>query len=227
MFRIKYLAAALAVSSGSAMAAADFQGFYGQLGVGYESISPKTSLSGSVNGNSANAIISDNSSNSFTGNFGIGYMAKITDGFLLGVGADYSPIQSGKMSTSGVINWKENGVSESANYSGKAKKENSYSFFLSPATTIGERGLIYGKVGYAGAQFSEDGHKETMHGVLVGLGLKQVISGGIYGFVEGNYVKYKDKSISGSFKDGADIYSGKTTYGGSSYNLMAGIGYKF
>ncbi len=33
-----------------------------------------------------------------------------------------------------------------------------------PATPIGESGLLYGKVGFSGAEFSSDGDKETMHG---------------------------------------------------------------
>ncbi len=114
MFRIKYLAAALTICSSSAMAAADFEGFYGQLGVGYESNSPSTSISGSMNRNPATFSVSESSSNSFTGNVGIGYVAKIADKFLLGFGGDYSPIKSGNMEATGMASWRENGVPKSS-----------------------------------------------------------------------------------------------------------------
>lgn len=249
MFRIKYLAVALAVSSGSAMAAADFQGFYGQFGVGYEGFSPSQSGSAtgaySVGGNnyvgSTGLNISPSSSNGFTGNFGIGYMQKITKGFLLGIGAEYSPIQ-GQSSSSNVstaqftaVNPSNNtrvtipGIVNAGQFS--TKKENSYNIFISPALTVGDDSILYGKIGYSSAKFKVTDLNENsslnLNGYLLGLGVKHVITGGLYGFVEGNYVKHQNKTVSGNgyIATVPVTYSGN--FGGSSYNLMAGIGYKF
>ena len=196
-----------------------FEGFYGQLGIGYESVSATSSnYSITQSGTTYPFSTPTNSAQSFAGTAALGYTFSITQQFLLGIGAEYSPI-----------------AGQSANYSisnpsyvttnGSYKKNNSYNIFLSPATPIGKDGLIYGKVGYTGIQMKDNlgGSTQDYTGYSLGLGYKQFISGGLYGFAEGNYFSYGNKTNNNTYP----TYSFTGTSGVSSYNLLLGVGYKF
>ena len=75
-------------------------------------------------------------------------MAAVTKDFLLGIGAEYSPIAGQKANYSGSVLGTSLG-------NGSYNKENSYNIFLSPATPVGNDGLLYGKVGYTGASIKD------------------------------------------------------------------------
>ncbi len=204
MFRVKYLAVALAVSSGSVMAAADFEGFYGQLGAGYESFS----------------------TSSATGNIGAGYMHKFGDKFMLGAGVEYSPF-SGSYTDGYITSWNSRtGYGPSAKT--RLQKDSSSSIFLIPATPVGDDGLLYGKVGYSMAQFSQPGYSVTADGYLLGVGYKHQINNGLYGFFESNFSNYEDinTSLVSPVGNSTNFVYGKFS-NVSSYNFIAGIGYKF
>ena len=90
---------------GTANAQSKFEGLYGQVGVGYESVNPSYSNSSyTVSGvGTAPINTSINSSNGFTGVVTVGYMGTITKDFLLGIGAEYSPIAGQKANYSGSV----------------------------------------------------------------------------------------------------------------------------
>lgn len=182
-----------------------FEGLYGQIGIGYESVPTKV-------GGDAAAEISIANSSSFTGNVSAGYYFGVTKSFLLGVGADYSPLAS----QGGNMTFTPTGV-----VFGSSKKTNSYNIFLSPALAIDKDKLAYAKFGYTGATVEHtfpDG-KDTFNftGYSFGLGYKQMFSNSIYGFAEGNYAMYGKKNMVG---DGGSLQP-------SSMNFLVGVGYKF
>jgi len=208
----------------SLMAQSAFEGFYGQVGLGYESNSASEAgstyvSSGSTTRNSLNRIFSN--SNGLSSAVGIGYTRAITPKLTLGIGAEYYPFASSSTGYTSSIA----GVSSGT---GSWNKENSYNIFLSPGVVVSKDGLAYAKVGYSrmqaksgstGAASDTSNHK----GYSLGLGFKQIIQGGIYGFVEGNYFKYNDLFAT-------SVNSSGTAYlnsGTSSYNLLIGVGYKF
>ncbi len=222
------LAAAFATSSiGTAHAqSTSFDGFFGQVGIGFESVSPSFSNSGvNVTGYGYFPYnTSIDSSNGFTGTITAGYMIPVSKDFLLGIGAEYSPLES--QSSNYTV-----GISGLGTAQGSYKKENSYNFFISPATPIGNDGLLYGKVGYTGASIKSSlggsSGSQTYTGYSLGLGYKQIITGGLYGFAEGNYFNYGNKTNSYSGTILGAAYTETLTTSANAYNFLVGVGYKF
>jgi hypothetical protein len=206
-----------------------FEGAYGQAGIGYEMVSPSLSL-GNINVSGAGTgtfpfSSSVSNSNSFAGTVTLGYNFAVTKDFLLGLGAEYSPIVGQKANYSG-----SNPTLGSAN--GQYNKENSYNIFISPATPVGKDGLLYGKVGFTGASFKSqiDGgssNTNNLTGYSLGLGYKQFITGGLYGFGEVNYASYGNKTTTETASSGGFNLSQSSTFSANVTNLLVGIGYKF
>lgn len=209
----------------SAIAQSKFQGAYGQIGIGYENISPKLNSSNlNISGVGSYAISTDASNqDSAMGVVTIGYMAPITKDFLLGVGVEYNPINSRAGSYS-------YGVAD-ARVSGTYQLKNQYNIFLSPATPIGADGLLYGKVGYSGTSVktveSGSSDTQTLNGLSLGLGYKQIIQGGLYGFGELNYMIYNNNTSTLSGSAGGYAYNYSTSSSANVFNAIVGIGYKF
>jgi outer membrane immunogenic protein len=220
----KYLLAIGAtLLASSVMAQSTFEGFYGQVGIGYQNLKHPYSSNGlSLTGVSGLTPLSgsfDNASG-FAATLGAGYLHAFSKDFLLGIGAEFNPITSGNT----------NFTLTAAGYplaQGTYKSKNFYNIFLSPATPIGTAGLLYAKVGYTGIQIdaSTSGISNThnFNGYSLGLGYKQVINAGLYGFVEVNYLNYSNNNNS---RAGAG-YSYTSTTSLNGYNALAGIGYKF
>ena len=203
-----------------------FEGFFGQVGIGFENISPSFSNSG-VNVAGFGYIpynTSVSSSNGFTGTVTAGYMIPVSKQFLFGIGAEYSPLASQSANYSGTIP----GIGSAQ---GTYKKENSYNIFISPATPIGTDGLLYGKIGYTGASVKSSlgGGSSTQDytGYSLGIGYKQFISGGLYGFAEGNYFSYGNKTSTDNGFIAGRTYSESITSSANAYNFLVGIGYRF
>jgi len=217
------LLSALVIGSAQAQS---FEGFYGQVGVGYESVAPSYSNSNfTVSGvGSAPINTSISNSNGVTGVVTLGYMGEITKDFLLGLGAEYSPIAGQKANYSGSVLGTSLG-------NGQYNKENSYNIFLSPATPFGKDGLLYGKVGYTGASikdtFGSASNTKNYNGYSLGIGYKQIISGGLYGFAEGNYFSYGNQTSTSSGVISGYTVTASTTANANAYNLLVGLGYKF
>lgn len=220
------------ISMGSSQAqSATFEGFYGQAGIGYESVSPSLSY-GNINITDNGVPVASlpmsssvSNSKSFTGALAIGYNFAITKDFLLGIGAEYAPMTSSKANFSGTI-------SNYGTINGQYNKENSYNLYLSPATPIGKDGLLYGKVGYTGASIKSqyDGNtpsKSKLTGYALGIGYKQFIATGLYGFGEINYASYNNFSFHDTASSGTLRATQTTTINANAINFLIGIGYKF
>jgi hypothetical protein len=225
------LAGIATLSSMQVNAQSKFEGFYTQAGIGYETVTPSLSY-GNVNITQSGTPIASlpisstiSNSNSFAGTVTAGYNFSISKDFLLGIGAEYSPIAGSKANysasnpTIGTIN-------------GQYNKENSYNIFVSPATPIGTDSLLYGKVGYTGATVKtqtagSNSSTNNLTGYSLGLGYKQFITAGLYGFGEVNYASYSNLNINDSASLGVYRATQTVTFSANSMNLLVGLGYKF
>jgi outer membrane immunogenic protein len=237
--KIKLLVAAAAtVVASSAMAQSAFQGFYGQIGTGYESNS-LTDLgstysfrtAGGVSGTGSTSA-SNQSANGMPLVIGLGYNFKLTNTWLLGVGADYSAL------TQETSNYQSRDIDGTLNGPGKIKVSNRYNIFLTPGYAIDKDKLIYAKAGYSSqalnyssAAFSTTpalNKTSNANGYILGLGYKQMITGGFYGFAEGNYMSYSKANMGMGWTEtnGVSVTTTSNT-GSSAYTLLVGVGYKF
>jgi opacity protein-like surface antigen len=198
-----------------------FEGVFGQIGIGYESVPTKVSGgTADFDGNVLDYTGSIASSNSLAGNVSAGYYFGVTKTFLLGIGADYSPLasQKGDVTISTALG---SGVT------GQSQKTNSYNVFVSPAIAIDKDKLAYAKFGYTGATIKlvnnpdAGGDTQTYNytGYSFGLGYKQMFTSGLYGFAEGNYAMYGKQNIK--------VEGATGTLQPSSMNFLVGVGYKF
>ena len=199
--KIKLLVAAAAtIMAGTAMAQSAFEGAYGQLGIGYQSSKPKTDSSEE----------SYSSTTGFASVIAAGYNFQVTKDFLLGIGAEYSFLPTSQANLTDT----DDGVTLTEKY----KNQNTYNIFLSPGIVISKDSLAYAKVGYTGTSYKNEteGITDNLQGYSLGLGYKQIIRGGLYGFAEGNYFSYNNKTTACGNR-----------LSGNSMNLLVGVGYKF
>ena len=227
--KIKLLVAAAAtVVASSAMAASAFEGFYGQLGVGYEnnSVSSRTftavAPAGQTGGGSASAPSS--SGGGFSGVLGLGYNLSVAPQWLVGIGADYAPTST-TTSTQTICN----GCSDATN---NYKIKNRYNIFITPGYEIDKDKLVYVKGGFSSesmvwqGQTGFTGYTNSMNttGFVAGLGYKQLIDKNVYVFGEGNYYSYSSKTLNATTSDGYKLTQPQTP---SAYQFLVGVGYKF
>ena len=231
--------ALLSAAATGAMAQSAFEGAYGQLGIGYGNVSPSVSnvtVSGSAGGTTlTNFPLSSSvgNSNDFTGTATIGYNFGVAKDFLLGIGAEYSPLASGSSNVN--ANYGPDSAGAWYRASTTFKIENSYNIFLTPAIAIDKDKLAYAKVGYTGASAKAAGQTVNLTGYSLGLGYKQIISGGWYGFGEVNYAAYGNQNLSTSYNSvvtvGGTTYNvpttAKATVSANTMNVLVGVGYKF
>jgi|APCry1669189070_1035195.scaffolds.fasta_scaffold54550_1 hypothetical protein len=192
-----------------------FEGFYGQVGIGYENSTPSYS-GGTLNGITPGPLytygISGGTTNSFAATVTLGYYFPVAGSFLLGIGAEYSPLSGNSSNATVSIP----GVKYSESQS--VKKGDSYNFFISPAYAIDKEKLAYAKVGYSGANYEIGGDNDTYNGYSLGLGYRQIIQGSWYGFAEINYTSYGSQNVASNATGTASF---KVTNG------LVGVGYKF
>jgi opacity protein-like surface antigen len=137
------VAAAAIVMAGSVMAQSAFEGFYGQVGAGYESNSVASS---SFNYNGADVSTPSGSKDAAQINLGLGYNVAITKEFLLGIGVEYSAISS--TFESGELN-SVVGCGGGCGATQKYTASNRTSIFLTPGYAIAKDKLAYVKAGYS------------------------------------------------------------------------------
>jgi outer membrane immunogenic protein len=223
----------------SATAQSAFEGAYGQIGVGYQTVSPSVSdvrISGAAGGITLNNFPLSSSTGT-TGDFGgtatLGYNFKINDQFLLGIGAEFSPFASSNSNINANYGPDSDGSFYRANTT--FKLENSYNIFLSPGLVVDKDKLLYAKVGFTGANAKGANQNINLTGYSLGLGYKQVISGGWYGFGELNYASYGKENIKTNYNSlvnvGGTLYNAPTTatakVGANTFNVLVGVGYRF
>lgn len=208
-----------------AQAQSAFAGFYGQASTGYES-NQLGSLSGTgtVTPNQGTDLNRSAPSQTFGGAplvLGIGYYWQANDKWLIGVGADYSALSqtSSTMSVS-ITNVPGNSSinpGETATSNTSLQLSNRFNLFITPGYAIDKDKLVYIKAGYSqvtaqnnrgtsltrttngvSTTFAGSGGSQSSNqgGYLIGLGYKQIITSGLYGFVEANYMGYSAPSYS-------------------------------
>jgi len=206
-----------------------FAGPYAQFGVGYQTASPSfsnTSLSAA--GQSLSPTISVSNANSYTGSFAAGYNFFSGTPLLLGLGIEYTPFPTSNAtataSYSGSIGTYQNSASVHIN--------NSLNIFLAPGIALDQNKLLYGKVGYTGSSANGVNTDFYMGGTSLGFGYKQIISTGLYGFAEYNYVNYGslNRTLNGTLKTPSNISVPATlnsTVTATTTTLLFGLGYQF
>lgn len=234
MMKMKYALLVVSMMAAGTVSAqsSKFQGAFGQIGVGYENVDPSAGSSTlSVNQRNIPVNTSITSTNSGVGTIGIGWYQDVAKGFLLGVGAEYSPFAGAGGTTTVTTALRLPGQTNISNeYS--YQKKNSYNIYLSPAVLVGTDGMAYAKVGFTGAKvLAFESLDYNFTGYSLGLGYRHMFKGGLYGFVEANYADYGSltKSVSNPISGAS---SGRTltasnTKSLTTYNFLVGVGYKF
>jgi outer membrane immunogenic protein len=222
--------ALLSVTATGAMAQSAFEGFYGQAGIGYSAVSPSLSNSSLTSPSGTNYPFSTSISNSssFNGVLSAGYTFNLDKQFTLGLGVDYQPF-AGQETNYSLSN---SSLSPSTS-TGKWKQNNAFNVYIAPGVAVTKDSLVYAKLGYAATQIkvTPDGGTsgtDNLSGYLVGLGYKQIITGGLYGFGEINYTSYGNKTSNGSgpWASGG-TYTTSTQVSANAMNVLVGVGYKF
>lgn len=220
--KILLVTAAVAGLVGTANAQSAFEGAYGQIGVGNDS-NRLGSYTASASGSAVPVQSAD--SGSFATVIGLGYNFSISKTFLLGIGADYGVISSATFNAKTSTDPLKNEIS------------NRYNIFLSPGYIINKDALVYAKAGYSsqiinitdttpGITFGNTVAKGNTNGYVLGLGYKQMIKSGFYGFAEGNYYDYSSLP-SGNKTLASGAVASNVTPKSSAYQFLVGVGYKF
>ena len=241
--KIKLLVAAAAtVVASSAMAQSAFEGFYGQVGTGYESNTVTNLSSPYTVTTSSGTYTGTSSSGNQTASgmplvLGIGYTFAVTGPWLVGLGADYSALS--QKTGAYTATQAQNGGGSSTSTGNQVELSNRYNIFVTPSYAVDKDKLVYLKAGYSSvqakatspAQSTDPSISNTINtsGYIVGLGYKQIITGGLYGFAEGNYMSYASTSSNVSWRSTNNAYNVSVNQTGASnaYTLLVGVGYKF
>lgn len=238
-------AAASILATPTAFAQSAFEGFYGQIATGYESNST-SSLNGTVvdpDGTSTNYSASNQSFGGAPLVIGLGYNFSVAPKWVIGLGADYSAISQKSSTFSSAL---ANGTAGAQINGQTIEVSNRFNIFVTPGYEIDKDKLVYLKAGYSSVQakgagpttytepsglsvpISVSSSTTTLNGYVLGLGYKQIITGGLYGFAEGNYMSYSKANNSGSIVNGDGSTSKINSNSNlSSYQLLVGVGYKF
>jgi outer membrane immunogenic protein len=242
----------------NAQAQSAFTGFYGQVSTGYESNQLGSySASATTIPNANSDTIGSAPSQNFGGAplvFGAGYYWQASDKWLIGVGVDYSALSQTSSTfshnTTNAPGNTEIAAGDTRTGNGLSMKlSNRFNLFVTPAYAIDKDKLVYLKVGYSQvtAQYNHEtsetrtvsglsstearhGHSQSSNqgGYLLGLGYKQIITSGLYGLVEGNYMGYSAPSYSHIHTSSSDTRTFTHNFASlNSYQFLIGIGYKF
>ncbi|MDH6523600.1 outer membrane protein [Polynucleobacter sphagniphilus] len=246
--------AAASIASTGAMAQSSktnaWEGAYGQWSVGFASFSPKigsttaTPNPGSLLypypallGQTISASGSANTLNTPTNAISAGYNFGVNQDYVLGIGASYYIGASG--SGNGSFSLSAPGApSNPPPYTVPAlntttpvtyQLKNLWSVTLQPGYVIDKDRLVYAKVGYTGVTIGLNGpiasyQTSTLSGYSLGLGYKQMITDSIYLLGEANYGGFSNKSATLSTSIGTNV---GTTLGGSGFDFLVGVGYRF
>lgn len=212
-------------------AQSQFVGAYGQISTGYENNRISSAqLIGTDNGgtpNTSNSVSTNNGSAPLV--LGLGYLIPVQNNFTLGLGIDYSTLTQ---ETSPAAFYYP--AVNSPNFNYQFTISNRFNIFAAPGYAIDKDKLVYAKLGYSSqsVQYSQTNccsspsNKAQVSGYVLGLGYKQLITGGLYGFVEANYYTYAKPSLSSTYTDGPGG-TVSTNPNVSAYNLLLGLGYRF
>jgi outer membrane immunogenic protein len=235
------VASVVACLTGAVNAQSAFEGAYGQIGIGYENntmskLSSPYTVSSGANGTGTNSAANQTASG-MPLVLGLGYTFAVSGPWLVGIGADYSALsqKTGTYTSTNTSATLGNGTSTG----NQMEVSNRYNIYITPSYAIDKDKLAYIKAGYssqqvkftAPAQGTDPAISSTTNftGYILGLGYKQIISGGFYGFAEGNYMSYGTKTNNVSWRATNNGYTTSLNQTGSAnaYTFLVGVGYKF
>ena len=219
---------AIGLLAGTASAQSVFEGFYGQLSTGYENNTVANSsptISGQI------SAVGQGTGTSSNGNVpliaGLGYTFSLAPQYTLGLGADYSFLSQNTSNIS--TNWTGGATGNSGNYNYQIS--NRTNIYVTPGYALNKNALVYIKAGYSMENLQTkvsggpNSNTATASGYIVGLGYKQMITSGIYGFAEGNYMSYSKPQLTSPVSTGASFNANPGAP--SAYQILVGVGYKF
>ena len=209
----------LSLFGGDVRAQSAFEGFYAQIGAGYQSVSPTKSIATSFNEVNVPSTINANDFSSFAATTTLGYTGVLSNHFSLGIGAEYSPLPGPSRQQTISLFDRNTPI-------GSTQEKNAYNLFIAPGLTVGDDGLAYIKVGYSGMQVSAN-TSINYTGYSLGLGYKQFIAGDLYGFGEMNYLNYGNQTISQSSVISTRRVVTTISSSVSVTNFLLGMGYRF
>ena len=196
----------------SVIAQSAFEGFYGQIATGYENnyVSPLVAPTTIVTDGVSVFRTKEASSQSVSGVplvLGVGYSFQVFPDWLIGIGGDYSVLSQ---TTSNYTVKNRNDTFPNPNNT--IKFSNRYNLFISPGFALDNDKLIYVKAGYSSEQTTANNGGTTpstsfvtnRSGYIVGLGYKQIITKGLYGYGEFNYMNYGNKATTNSWANTAN-----------------------
>jgi hypothetical protein len=257
---------AASLMASNVQAQSSFAGFYGQVSTGYESNQLGSLSGTGINTpNQGTDVILSAPSQTFGGTplvLGIGYYWQATDKWLIGLGADYSAINQTspafQLTAANAPGSTAVASGENATFNGgSVQLSNRFNLFITPAYAIDKDKLVYVKAGYSQvtAQYNQPtsltriangvstttaakggSQSSNQGGYLIGLGYKQIITSGLYGFVEANYMGYSAPSYSystyspaaASLSRSASTRTVSTSFASlNSYQALIGLGYAF
>jgi hypothetical protein len=220
------------ILSSSVFAQSQFLGAYGQIATGYENNRVSSAqLTGTPYGgtpNTTNSVSINNGSAPLV--LGLGYLFPVQNNFTLGLGIDYSTLTQ---ETSPAAFYYPT-INNSPNFNYQFTISNRFNIFAAPGYALDRDKLVYAKLGYSSqaVQYSQTNccsspsNKAQVSGYVLGLGYKQLITGGLYGFAEANYYAYAKPNLSSTYTDdgGGTVTSNPNV---SAYNFLLGLGYRF
>ena len=229
-----------------------FEGFYGQIATGYEGNTASNLNSTVTNTTSPGAYDGFSGSNHTFGGaplvLGLGYNFSVASNWLLGIGADYSALgQKSSTFSQALTSGADYPYQGSTAFNGsQLTLSNRLNIFLAPGYAIDKDKLVYLKAGYSSVSlketmpssltqldtpvnntFSFPSQTQTLSGYIVGLGYKQMIANGFYGFAEANYMAYGQKTFTSPFTSSGTTINLSNSPNLSSYQALVGVGYKF
>jgi opacity protein-like surface antigen len=149
-----------------------------------------------------------------------GYTLALSGPWSLGLGATFAPGTSPSSDYAVSITTPRGTLTGPGTYN----VSNIYSITLQPGYAIDKEKLVYGKVGYTGVTTNTNSDSfgkasANLSGYTLGIGYKQVITSGLYGYAEFNYASYSNVSVPYSQLSGNINATGM--------DVMVGLGWRF
>lgn len=218
-----------------------WEGFFAQASVGFASFAPKLgtttisptgALAAYPNrfGQTINVSTSTNTLDGAYNAIGAGYNFGINESYVLGLGVNYS--LGASAAGSGSFTLTAPGVSPATALNRTSpisyQLKNIWSVAAYPGYVIDKDKLAYAKIGYTGITIginSSTAPYQTygLSGYVLGLGYKQMITKSIYVLGEANYAGLSNKAA--TLNTSLGTFS--STVGGSGYDFIVGLGYRF
>jgi len=230
----------LLLTSSALHAESQFEGFYEQAGIGFTKTNFNlTTTPLTVSTYSFPTSTSVNNTTNLSGELSAGYFKTIKNNFLLGLMVDAHPFASPT---------NDFGVSiattpTASTVSGGLKNQGNMALNLTPAWEITAESLAYLKLGYVWGTIQKNTTLTSTSGVTTstqslnltgtnfGFGFKRIIDNQLFAFTEINIVYKNDSTQANSIPITLAGHSLTANYsataGGSYYNALVGLGYRF